>query len=168
VTRLARISPDRTVREEAAILARLGFRYLGSNAGGHHLFEHPRYGALRPMSSTPRNPRTWRTAHRREVAALMGLNLFQLNRLIAGQPLQQRPRSRRSRRLRRGVQRSVVALMHRPADAKPAPVVENAPVPVPSRTSCIDCGRLWLSDLNPSGRPCPACGGRVVLGKEAA
>lgn len=30
------------------------------------------------------------------------------------------------------------------------------------RPSCADCGRPWLSDLNPAGRGCPACGGLIA------
>jgi hypothetical protein len=35
----------------------------------------------------------------------------------------------------------------------------------PERTSCEDCGRLWLSDVNPKLHPCPVCGGVVRLGR---
>lgn len=161
---VSRRTPDRTVREEMAILERLGFRYLGMNAAGHHLFEHPEHGRLRPMSSTPKNQFTWRIRHRGEVATLLGLTLFQFERLIAGQPLRQRPRVSRPR-YRRPRQRRPLSLVT--AAAEPAkPEVER--LPRPERTSCIDCGRPWLSDLDYTFRPCPACGGQVVGGRGVA
>lgn len=161
---IARRTPDRTVRDEMAILERLGFRYLGMNAAGHHIFEHPEHGRLRPMSSTPRNAMSWRRRHRTEVAALLGLNLFQFQRLIAGQPLQRRARPSRGRRV--VARRRPLSLVTAAAER----VLEPAPVAIrrPERTSCIDCGRPWLSDLDFTYRPCPQCGGQVVAGRDAA
>lgn len=118
--RRARYTPDRTVQGEIDILVRLGFTYLGTNSAGHHLLEHPAHGRLRPMSSTPRNAMTWRTAHRCEVARLMGLSLWQYERLIAGQSITRtRPKRRRPRNAGRGKRRSVALL----AAAPPAPPV---------------------------------------------
>jgi hypothetical protein len=50
------------------------------------------------------------------------------------------------------------------------PVVVSGAVPqpkAPRATGCGSCGRLWLSDLNPQGRCCPACGGKIRLGGDA-
>lgn len=44
--------------------------------------------------------------------------------------------------------------------AVPAPKIARRP----TRTACRGCGRMWLSDLDPRGRPCPQCGGEVVAG----
>ncbi|HEX3803141.1 MAG TPA: hypothetical protein VHV75_09895 [Solirubrobacteraceae bacterium] len=48
-----------------------------------------------------------------------------------------------------------------PAAPSEKPVV----LATPDRTSCVDCGRPWLSDISPVGRPCPKCGGEVVVGR---
>ena len=37
--------------------------------------------------------------------------------------------------------------------------------PTPDRTQCVDCGRLWLSEIDPTGRACPHCGGDVLIGR---
>lgn len=158
-----KLTPSRTVRDEMAILIDLGFEY-GGTTGGHHRWEHPTHGRLRPMSSTPRNEKTWRKAHRAEVAALMGLTLWQLERLIAGQPLTRTGRKRRRHAIRGRAARG-------PAAIRTVPATEPREQPTlvrPDRTSCVDCGRPWLSDLDYAGRPCPKCGGVVVGGREAA
>lgn len=154
----ARLSPDRTVREEITILQRLGFEYLGTNAGGHLLFEHPVHGVLRPMSCTPRNPMTWRRAHRVEVARLMGMNLWQFERLLAGQAPTKRRRAKGKRpRSRKQPVAAVIARAEREAPASPEPDAD-----------VCTCGRRWLSDLNPVGRRCPACDGYVVAPERTA
>lgn len=132
-------SPDRTVREEMLILERLGFIYGGTNSAGHHLWSHPAHGALRPMSSTPKNAHTWRRAHRAEVARTIGLSLFQLERLLASQPVDSKPRRRRSRHkaARRG-KRPISLLLPRPLPPPAAPV---APAPPdPGSQAAVDLG----------------------------
>jgi predicted RNA-binding Zn-ribbon protein involved in translation (DUF1610 family) len=47
----------------------------------------------------------------------------------------------------------------------PAPRPQPRPTG-PEHTSCVTCGRRWLSDLSPVGRRCPGCGsiGTVLIG----
>lgn len=48
----------------------------------------------------------------------------------------------------------------------PVVAVKPPPVVVPNQTSCVDCGRRWASEIDPTGRPCPACGGEVMVGRD--
>lgn len=46
-------------------------------------------------------------------------------------------------------------------------VVSQPKIPQrPRQTRCKGCGRLWLSDLDPTGRPCPQCGGEIIVGRD--
>lgn len=93
---VCRISPDKDVREEARVLERLGFLYVGHTANGHLRFEHPGHGAH------------GRRANRRALARLMRLDVHALTALIAGQesvgrathhhPSRRRPRKPRALR----------------------------------------------------------------------
>lgn len=69
------------------------------------------------------------------------------------QPAAERKRRRRRRRPER------VVLLHEVSDG----TIET--FERPDRTGCIVCGRRWLSDLDPTNRPCPDCGGEVVYGR---
>lgn len=152
---LRSLTPNRTVRDEMKILLALGFVYEGTY-GGHHRFTHPSYGSLKPLSSTPKRPHAWKRRHRAEVAALMGLTLWQFERRLAGQPATKSPSQRRRRRVGRtdrGPRRSTVSLVrtaeHHEREQGDADVCR--------------CGRKWLSDISPAGRRCPSCDGLVQV-----
>lgn len=152
-------TPDKTVREEINLLLKLGFKYLGTNSAGHHLMEHPEYGRLRPMSSTPRNASRWRVTHRREVARLMGLTLWQWERLIVGQPLTRSDRPSRTSRRQRGDSSKALRVLAS-VDDRQEPGDDEAAA---AATDVCRCGRKWLSDISPVGRRCPGCDGWVAL-----
>jgi hypothetical protein len=82
----ARLSSNKDVREEVRALRRLGFDYTGPDSSGHHHFAHPSHGEI-TVAGSP-SVHHWRKRHRHRLARLMGLNRWQLERLIAGQPLQ--------------------------------------------------------------------------------
>lgn len=149
--------PDRTVREETAILRRLGWRYEGVDNAGHHRFSHPQYGEI-PMAMTPRNPKRFRISHRSRVAGLMGLSLWQFEQVIAGQAPSKRPRSKRRRQPR----------SRRPVSLLIAAQERHVPVSVDATEDLCGCGRKWLSDLSPAGRLCPACDRLVALPEGAS
>lgn len=83
-----RVSGSKDVREEAAHLERLGFRYQGFDSAGHHVFDHALHGEL-VMAGSPSSYR-WRLDHRKTVAKAMGVNLAQVEALIHGQPVGKR------------------------------------------------------------------------------
>lgn len=123
-----RIAGRKDVREEAAILARLGFRYQGTNNAGHHVFDHRQHGEI-VMANSP-SAFHWRRSHRRQVAKVMGITAQDLACLIHGQATlgkrkaqPKRTRRRRSVALRHlRVAPETIAVPERPAP-KPAPVV---------------------------------------------
>lgn len=81
-----RLSTRKDVRAEIAILRELDFTYSGTNSAGHPCFEHDGYGEI-TLPSTPRSPH-WRKRHRHRLARMLGLSSWQLERYLAGQPLQ--------------------------------------------------------------------------------
>lgn len=155
------LSSNRTVRDEVRILLRLGFVYDGTH-GGHHSFSHPVHGALAPMSSSPRNEHSWRRRHRTEVARLMGLNLWQFERLIAGQPLRRTGKRKRHAVKIRPTRRRTLALISEPAREPVASIDAHRGQPRWRRHRCGSCAYPWMAKSYRPADECPRCGARDV------
>lgn len=163
LTRDLRNCRNKDVRAEALLMVdRLGYHYTGVNGSGHLSFTHPAHDGSVELSWSPR-ARYWRASHRRRVAKHLSVSVREVESRITGQPVQ-RLRSRRTgREIRtRGRVPSLVI-----ATVEPESTGEVVPFERPERTSCVGCGRPWLSDLDFTFRPCPACGGQVVAGRAA-
>lgn len=93
-----RLSSDKDVRTEIALLRKLGFLFTGRNSAGGLCFEHEDVPFLGPPKeiTLPSNPSGggWRKKHRHRLARYLGLNQHQLERLVAGQPLESVKRNR--------------------------------------------------------------------------
>lgn len=143
--------PITSYRDLHAVLAGLGY-WLDRQTGGHYVYKH-RHQSNFILPLSPSDHR----AFANDLAALR-------RRHPNAEVLKPQQRSARSgRRRRRRAQRPVRTFrLAAVATPKPAPLVR------PEQTSCIECGRPWLSDLDPLQHCCPACGGDVVLGRDVA
>lgn len=121
------------------LLRALGYTRRPGRTGGHIVYTHPEQPMLK-IASTPRNE------HATQDALLRALRHRHPDVAGLAPRVHNRGRVRGPRRLR------VVALARPPRQTEARP-----------RPACGDCGRVWLSDLDPTFRACPACGG-VVLG----
>lgn len=73
------------------------------------------------------------------------------------------PRQSRKSRDKRDASKSARSTALMVAGAKPRRIER------PDVTACAGCGRRWLSrDITPQGRPCVACGGQYIIGKDLA
>lgn len=150
-------SPLRTysrkdVREEVRVLQRLGWTYTGKNGAGHHEFEHPARETCVTLADTPSSP-TWRRGHRRQLAEKMGLNVWQLERLIAGQPTTKRPGRQRTRAPRKPGPRALHLLPPvepEPDPPSPPPVVAARFEPTDGITPAREA--LWARNENEVAR----------------
>lgn len=144
--------PVTTYRDLHAVLPTLGY-WLARQTGGHYVYKHRHQSNFTlPMSPSD---------HRAFANDLALLRRRHPNAEVL-KPQQRSTRGGRRRRspsdLRRKTRRA--ALYQAPQSP---PRFER-----PDCTSCIDCGRPWLSDLDPLQHCCPACGGEIVLGREVA
>lgn len=138
-------------RQVDGLLRSLGYRFDRMDSHSHSVYIHPQ-GWVWRVPSTPSDHRTHK------------IMLQQLRRRHPDAEVLRRPRKAptKARQAVRQARRSRRALRIVSATAtRVKPVVSR-----PSRTACVDCGRRWLSDLDPTGRKCPACGGNVVLGRD--
>jgi hypothetical protein len=123
---------------------------LGYTHERGHRWTHPAAGVM----TTSLTPSDWRV-ERNTIAELRRRHPDHpaLARQVRSQSATERKRRRRKNRaarmtLVRETETGVVELFTRP-----------------EKTACIDCGRRWLSDLDPRQRTCPACDGEVVFGQ---
>jgi hypothetical protein len=123
---------------------------LGYTHERGHRWTHPAAGVM----TTSLTPSDWRV-ERNTIAELRRRHPDHpaLARRVRSQSATERKRRRRKNRtsrmtLVRETETGVVELFTRP-----------------EKTACIDCGRRWLSDLDPRQRTCPACDGEVVFGQ---
>jgi hypothetical protein len=123
---------------------------LGYTHERGHRWTHPAAGVM----TTSLTPSDWRV-ERNTIAELRRRHPDHpaLVRQVRSQSATERKRRRRKNRaarmtLVRETETGVVELFTRP-----------------EKTACIDCGRRWLSDLDPRQRTCPACDGEVVFGQ---
>lgn len=134
-------------RDVDRLLRALGYEPVRIDSSSHFVYRHPE-GHIWRVPSSPSDFRTDR---------------------IMRQQLRRRhpdhPALKTSRKTHAG---------HKPKRqatriAKVIPIHQGrrrAKLSMPERTACVECGRLWISDLDPSFRACPRCGGDVVVGRD--
>jgi hypothetical protein len=138
-------------RDFDRLLRVLGYSLDDSHGRTHLTYRHPEHPGVFTVACTPGDGRT-------EVNLLTQLRRRHpdhpaLTRNVRSRTAADRKRRRRKNRaarmtLVRETETGVVELFTRP-----------------EKTACIDCGRRWLSDLDPRQRTCPACDGEVVFGQ---
>jgi hypothetical protein len=149
---------NKYLKQQHALMAAFEYELAGwsNRTGGHPIYEREGFGRLE-LSCTPRNEKAAR-------ARLMNT----LRKRHPEHPMWRSAKKRRSKRPdnRDGERRQAAAAALINAAARSR--AERPVLARPERTSCISCGRPWLSDLDYVGRPCPKCGGEMVGAREAA
>jgi predicted RNA-binding Zn-ribbon protein involved in translation (DUF1610 family) len=149
---------NKYLKQQHALMAIFEYELTGwsKRTGGHPIYERDGFDRLE-LSCTPRNEK-----------AARGRLLNTLRKRHPEHPMWRSARKRRSQRPasreQERKQASATALINAAARERS----DRPAVVRPERTSCVSCGRPWLSDLDFVGRPCPACGGEIVGGRRAA
>jgi hypothetical protein len=118
---------DKDVRDEVALLARLGWEFVGFDGNEHIRLRHPEVGAI-ALPSSPSSP-LWRKAKRGEIARRMGIPTRELVERMTGERVKVHSAAERKRRRRAAnVPRRSRALASLPQPKQPvAPARPLAP-----------------------------------------
>lgn len=127
-------------RQVDGLLRNLGYRFERMDSHGHSVYVHPQ-GWVWRVPSTPSD-------HRTHKIMLQQLRRRHPNAEVLKRPRKAPTKARQANQSREPRRRLVIV----PAKPKQRTVLSR-----PARTACVDCGRRWLSDLDPTGRKCPAC-----------
>lgn len=152
-------------RQRDQLLREFGYRFAGWDSSGHMVYDPPEgQPALAPLPSTPRNPglameRLRRELRRRHPDHPRWRSTSGRRPARSGRVKRRQEALRREARVRAELRRAAERVARERQDRR-------EPVRTPARTCCADCSRVWLSDLDPSGRDCPRCGGRILLGAD--
>lgn len=84
---------NKEVRQEFQRTLALGFTFAGNDASGHVVLRAPSRAEIK-MASSP-SARHWRREFRHSVARALGLSVWQVERLAAGQGIQKKVKSKR-------------------------------------------------------------------------
>lgn len=142
--------PSAWHRELHRLLVQLGYE-LEPDRKNHLIYRHPRFDRPLTVPSTPSDMR----AHKNILAFLRRRhpNATQLKRQRSSASGYRAHKSDPMARMT-GAMRAIERERAKASRAKPQ---------TPDQTKCMDCGRIWLSDLPP--RVCP-CGGMILLGRK--
>jgi predicted RNA binding protein YcfA (HicA-like mRNA interferase family) len=143
-------------RELRKLLETEEFGYwLARQNGDHYVYKHARQPNF-VVPSSPSDIRSFANSvaelkRRHPNASPFATSAKRSDRRAAASKTSPKVRERR---------RLITAFHHmvRHVTHKAEPVARSRP----DRTQCIQCGRPWLSDLDPTERSCPNCGGVVV------
>lgn len=143
------------------ILSAHGYEFDRIAGNGHYVFTHPGQDDFHVSGSAFDGPvrGAFLSEMRKRHPNSTHPALFQRR---SGRERSTKPFSVREERGRRRMLRDAERLAASARFARPVARV------APEHTSCEDCGRRWLSDLDPLTHPCPACGGAHRIGRRAA
>ena len=148
---------NKYLKQQHELMTSFGYElaeWSKGDRGGHPIYARAGFDDME-LSSTPRSERNARRAllvelRRRHPEHPLWKSMQKRKAKRGGSSRQAEQRQARARALVRAGERAVSAR---------AVATPNAPL---TRTGCIDCGRPWLSELDPTGRDCPQCGGLVM------
>lgn len=146
---------NKDVREIHDMLTDIGYNMTRSRS--HLIYELEGFRAL----TVPATPSDWRWKQN----TLAEIKRRHPARFVRRKAPVSRPRVGMSARIERARARQ---LKSAETLAEQARVPRPEPFVAPERTECADCGRPWLSDLDPLTHSCPSCGGAHILGRSAA
>lgn len=143
-------------------LVQLGYTCDGVLGNGHFVYRHPDQPDYH-VSGTAYDAPPVRRAFRAEMRKRHpGHALF--TPPSSSSSASHRPTTRQRDRREQARIKAALRAAERDAERRTATHAVGPCVPRPERTSCVECGRRWLSDLDPTGRLCPACDGEIVVG----
>lgn len=139
---------SKDVREVMQVLRSLGWVLASGN--DHTNWSHPEIEQDFALPGTPSDP------HWRENVMAKLRRLHENPQIGRANPRSRDARVRRRRRkqdVTGGRAARQFAVAEKPSPDHRAGLVTNSQ----GRALCPACARVWLSDINPSGRKCPAC-----------